>query len=211
MTDNFQALRRRMLDEQVVARGITSAPVLQAMRTVPREIFIAPELQHRAYDDTPLSIGFDQTISQPFMVAEMLEAAAIQEGERALEVGAGSGYAAAVLSRIAGEVFAIERHKELALAAKDRLRSLGYHNVRVLHGDGSRGLAELAPFNVILVSAGASVVPRAMLEQLAIGGRIVIPVGPDGAQRLKRITRHAEDSYTEEDLCSVHFVPLVSD
>lgn len=207
---DFEGARARMVQEHLVARGIREPRLLDAMRTVPREAFVARELAELAYDDTPLPIAVGQTISQPFIVAEMIRAAEIAPGERVLEVGAGSGYAAAVMSRIAGAVFAIERHEELARAARERCRELGYDNVHVLHGDGTRGWSEHAPFDAIIVSAGGPSAPPPLLKQLAIGGRLVIPVGETPRQqRLIRIVRRSEDEYEEDDLGAVQFVPLI--
>jgi protein-L-isoaspartate(D-aspartate) O-methyltransferase len=199
-----------MVRDQIRARGVTDTRVLDAMRAVPREAFLAPELVEFAYDDTPLPIAADQTISQPFIVAKMLESAQVEPGGRVLEIGAGSGYAAAVASRIAAEVFAVERHRELAASARERLSRLGYGNVSVLEGDGTLGWPEHAPYHSIIVSAGGPAVPLALLDQLAVGGRLVIPIGATPrVQRLLRVTRESEDRYVEDDLGGVQFVPLV--
>jgi protein-L-isoaspartate(D-aspartate) O-methyltransferase len=163
-----------------------------------------------AYDDTPLPIAADQTISQPYIVAEMIDSARVAPGERVLEIGAGSGYAAAVLSRIAADVFTVERHEELARSAERRLRDLGYDNVRVLHADGTQGWPEHAPYDAIVVSAGGPSVPDALLDQLAVGGRLLIPIGSTPrVQRLMRVVRRSAQEYSEEDLGSVQFVPLI--
>jgi protein-L-isoaspartate(D-aspartate) O-methyltransferase len=176
---------------------------------VPREVFVPENLAEFAYDDTPLPIEEGQTISQPYIVAAMIEAAEVEPGDRVLEVGGGSGYAAAVLSRLAGEVFTIERHKPLAAAAELRLARLGYGNVTVIAGDGSGGLPEEAPFDAILVAARGPEVPEALKRQLAIGGRLVIPVGGEEMQSLCRVTRTGEEEWTTDDLGSVRFVPLI--
>jgi protein-L-isoaspartate(D-aspartate) O-methyltransferase len=199
-----------MVHQQIQARGVTNAAVLDAMLAVPREAFVDVDLAEFAYDDAPLPIASQQTISQPYIVAEMLEAAGIEAGDRVLEVGAGSGYAAAVISRIATRVFAVERHAELARAARERLATLGYDNVSVHEGDGTLGWPEHAPYDAIVVSAGGPSAPPALLDQLAIGGRLVIPIGATPrVQRLLCITRQAPDRYDEDDLGAVQFVPLI--
>jgi len=199
-----------MVRDHISARGIGSPHVLNAMRVVPREAFVPEELREFAYDDAPLPIAADQTISQPFIVAQMIEAARIIPGDRVLEIGAGSGYAAAVISRIAAEVFTVERHGQLARSAGDRLADLGYDNVSVVEADGTLGWAEHAPYDAIIVSAGGPAVPKALLEQLAVGGRLVIPVGSrTRTQRLLRVTRRSNDEYVEDDLGGVVFVPLI--
>ncbi|HVS13490.1 MAG TPA: protein-L-isoaspartate(D-aspartate) O-methyltransferase [Thermoanaerobaculia bacterium] len=202
--------RRRMVETDIEARGVRDSTILEAMREVPRERFVDEELAEYAYADAPLPIEEGQTISQPFVVALMAEAMELEPDDRVLEVGAGSGYAAAVLSRIAGEVWSIERHGPLAEAAAERCRALGYDNVRIVHGDGTLGLPEHAPYDAIAVAAGAPRVPRALLEQLAPGGRLVIPVGDDPrTQQLLRVRRAGEDVYVREDLGGVRFVPLI--
>jgi protein-L-isoaspartate(D-aspartate) O-methyltransferase len=204
--------RDRMVDVQLARRGIRDAGVLEAMRAVPREAFVEQGFEEFAYDDSPLPIGEGQTISQPYVVALMIEAAEVRSGDDVLEVGAGSGYAAAVMSRIAGEVYAIERHASLGHAAEQRLQQLGYANVHIRVGDGTRGWPEAAPFDAILVAAGGPGAPQALLDQLEIGGRLVIPVGSEwGGQRLLKITRTGADNYEEEDLGGVRFVPLVGE
>lgn len=209
----MQELQRRrieMVEMQIASRGVRDARVLAAMREVPREEFVNADLREFAYRDAPLPIEEGQTISQPFVVALMIEAARITPNDRVLEVGAGSGYASAVLGRIAREVFAVERHHVLADLARERMRRLGYRNVRVEEGDGTRGLAAQAPFDAILVSAGGPEVPQALLDQLAPGGRLLIPVGrePRG-QELLRVTRIGEGKFERESLGSVSFVPLI--
>jgi protein-L-isoaspartate(D-aspartate) O-methyltransferase len=201
--------RRLMVDRQIAARGIADQRVLDAMREVPREEFVPMEVREFAYDDTPLPIEAGQTISQPYIVALMIEAAAIVQGDRILEIGVGSGYAAAVMSRIGRRVHAIDRHGELADLARDRMARLGYDNVVVRTGDGTQGWPENAPFDVILVAASGPEVPEPLCRQLVIGGRLVMPVGDPDEQQLVRITRTARDDYREEDLGPVRFVPLI--
>ena len=211
MSDEAFAERRRaMVALQIAARGISDPAVLDAMRRVPREAFVAADLGERAYDDTPLPIEHGQTISQPYIVALMLEAAAIRPGDRVLEIGAGSGYACAVAGLIARHVDAIERHAGLADSARARLARLGYANVAVHCADGSGGWPQGAPFDAILVAAGGPRVPEALREQLAVGGRLVMPVGPSSYdQRLVKITRQNERDFREADLGGVSFVPLI--
>jgi len=204
--------RRRMVERHVEARGVHDSAVLRAMRAVPREAFLPEHLAEFAYDDTPLPIEEGQTISQPFIVASMVEALKLEPGDRVLEIGTGSGYAAAVLAEVAAEVYTIERHRVLADQAERCLRELDYQNVHVLSGDGTLGWPEHAPFDAILVSAGGPEVPRVLLEQLAPGGRIVIPVGPDVRdQRLLRVTKQSDGSTDTEDLGGVRFVPLIGE
>jgi protein-L-isoaspartate(D-aspartate) O-methyltransferase len=212
MSTAFDPDRRReaMVTHQVAARGITDARVLDALRAVPRERFVPEALAEFAYDDTPLEIEEGQTISQPYIVARMIAALHPQPRDRVLEVGTGSGYAAAVLAHAVGEVYTIERHAALADVARDRLRDLGYRTVHVRHGDGTLGWPEHAPYDGIVVAAGGPRVPQPLLDQLAIGGRLVIPVGEGrGGQRLLRVTRRDHDTYDEEELEPVRFVPLI--
>jgi protein-L-isoaspartate(D-aspartate) O-methyltransferase len=207
---DLQQLRDRMVDVQLTGRGIQDRRVLDAMRSVPREAFVDPGLEEFAYEDSPLPIEEKQTISQPYIVAMMIEIAEVEPGDRVLEVGAGSGYAAAVVGRIASEVYAIERHPALAEKAQARLRQLGYGNITIRAGDGTLGWPEAAPFDAILVAAGGPDVPPALKEQLAIGGRLVIPVGEaERYQHLLRITRTGDDDFEREDLGPVMFVPLI--
>lgn len=209
MTD-AQAERHRMVDEQIAGRGVRDLHVLEAMRKVPREAFVRPDLAASAYDDNPLPIGYGQTISQPYIVARMIEAAKIRPGERVLEIGAGSGYAAAVMAEIADHVHTIERHEALGRTAREHLQKAGYSNVDLHIGDGSLGWPEAAPFDAILVAAGAPSVPLALKEQLAEGGRLIIPVGAtELTQALMRVTRTAPTDWREERLASVRFVPLI--
>jgi protein-L-isoaspartate(D-aspartate) O-methyltransferase len=199
-----------MVDEQIRARGVRDPSVLRAMREVPREHFVPPGTRSLAYADIALPINEGQTISQPFIVALMAGALNLSPGDRVLEIGTGSGYAAAVLSRMAGEIYTAERHRPLAEAAREKLAALGYDNVRVGHGDGTGGWAEYAPYDAISVTAGGPQVPASLLDQLRVGGRLVMPVGPErGEQRLVRVTRISEGRYDQEDLGPVAFVPLI--
>lgn len=210
--DDYAARRDDMVDRQLAARGVRSAKVLDAMRVVPREAFVPDDVREFAYQDSPLPIGSGQTISQPYIVAFMLEALELCGGERVLEVGAGSGYAAAILGQIAAAVYAIERIAELAQRGAATTRKLGYDNVEIGHGDGTRGWPEQAPFDAIVVAAGGRYVPEALRRQLRIGGRLVIPVGQQETfQELVRITRLDEEEFEQENLAAVRFVPLVSD
>lgn len=203
--------RRRMVRRHIAARGISDVRVLDAMASVPRERFVEAGMSKRAYADGPLPIGHGQTISQPYVVAWMAEAAQLGADDRVLEVGTGSGYAAAVLSRIAGTVYTVERHEMLAEEALQRLRALGYGNVRVRHGDGSLGWGEHAPYDAILVAAAGPRVPGALRDQLGPGGRLIMPVGSHwGRQRLTLERRGGSGGFKrEEELGVVRFVPLV--
>jgi protein-L-isoaspartate(D-aspartate) O-methyltransferase len=208
---SFESQRRKMVRHQIEARGIRDRKVLDAMREVPREAFLPAELADYAYEDGPLPIGSGQTISQPFIVASMVDALDLEPDDRVLEIGGGSGYAAAVISQVAGEVFAIERHGELAETARERLEKLGYGNVHILHGDGTKGWPDEAPFDAIVVAAAGPKVPESLRQQLAVGGRMVIPVGPTRfEQRLVRVTR-TDGGFEEEQLEPVRFVPLIGE
>lgn len=209
MTDHKTG-RSRMVEEQIHARGVRDSLVLAAMGKVHREAFVPERLRESAYDDRPLPIAADQTISQPYIVAYMVEALALKGGEKVLEIGAGSGYAAAVLAEIAGDVYTVERIGQLAEKAASTLMDQGYANVHVIHADGTRGWDEYAPFDAILVSAGAPSVPESLKAQLATGGRMVVPVGENiTAQELIRITRRENGQFDREDLADVRFVPLI--
>jgi protein-L-isoaspartate(D-aspartate) O-methyltransferase len=205
----FEKAREKMITAQLGRRGVRDARVLDAMAGVPREAFVSAGTEEFAYEDGPLPIGEGQTISQPYIVAAMAEAAELEPTDRVLEVGAGSGYAAAILSRLASQVFAIERHASLTEAARARCRALGYHNITLKTGDGSTGWPEEAPFDAILVAAGAPKPPEALRRQLKIGGRLIVPVGEVDEQRLLRIRRTDEEGFQEDDLGGVRFVPLI--
>jgi protein-L-isoaspartate(D-aspartate) O-methyltransferase len=207
---DFAAQREQMVERQIAARGIRDPHLLDAMREVPREAFIPPGLAGQAYEDMPLPIEAGQTISQPYIVALMIEAAGIAPGARVLEVGAGSGYAAAVIGRIADRVIGIERHRELADLAEARVRQLGYDNVRIVQGDGSVGMVAEAPFDAILAAASGSHVPEDLKRQLVVGGTLVMPIGEPGAiQTLVAVTRTGDDVYETRNLGPVRFVPLI--
>jgi protein-L-isoaspartate(D-aspartate) O-methyltransferase len=182
--DLFGTGRRAMVETQIRKRGVASARVLEAMSTVPRHEFVSAEFQNDAYADKPLPIGEGQTISQPYMVAAMTEALELTGSERVLEIGTGSGYQAAILSRLVSQVISVENHTSLALSAQERLSRLGYANVHVHNGDGSAGLPDAAPYDSILVTAGAPEIPLVFAHQLREGGRIVIPVGDRENQEL---------------------------
>ena len=209
---DFSRERDRMVRLHLARRGVGDPHVLEAMRRVPREAFVPKGLEEFAYDDSPLPIGEGQTISQPYIVALMIEAAEIEPGDRVLEIGAGSGYAAAVMSRIADRVYTIERQAALAQEARRRLADLGYDNVEVIEGDGTRGWAQAAPYDAIVVAAGGPAIPKPLRDQLAVGGRLVIPVGESPrSQRLIAVTRSSETECREEDLGEVRFVPLLGE
>ena len=209
---DFAELRERMVRRQIRGRGIRDSAILEAFLEVPREAFVAAKYGAETYGDHPLQIEAGQTISQPYIVALMIEAAAIRRGDRVLEVGAGSGYAAAVIGRIAGSVVAIERQPELVAIARERLARLGYDNVRIVEGDGTRGWADAAPFDAILAAASGSHVPQPLIDQLGPGGRLVMPVGDQReVQRLLKVTKRADGGTETEDLGAVRFVPLIGE
>jgi protein-L-isoaspartate(D-aspartate) O-methyltransferase len=207
---DLRAARERMLRAHIAARGITDPVILKAFAEVPREAFMPAEMAEFAYEDAPLPIAKGQTISQPYIVALMTAALELRPRDRVLEIGTGSGYAAAIASRIASHVFTIERHTELADEAEARLRRLGYDNVHVVHGDGTLGWPEHAPYDAIVVTAGGPEIPEPLLAQLAVGGRLVIPVGEDRSlQTLVRVTRQPDGELRREELGDVRFVPLI--
>ena len=211
MTD-IAAERELMVERQLRRRGITEPAILDAFRAVPREAFVGADATHLAYGDHPLPIEAGQTISQPYIVALMIQAAAIDAGDKVLEVGSGSGYAAAVVSRIAAQVVGIERQPELVAVARQRLARLGYDNVEIVAGDGTKGWAEEAPYDAILAAASGSHVPKSLLEQLAPGGRLVMPVGePSGVQTLVKVTKGRDGTLQQSDLGGVRFVPLIGE
>ena len=200
--------RKNMVDEQLVRRGVKDQRVLNAFLEVPRHKFVEEYLKYKAYDDYPLSIGYGQTISQPYMVALMTEAINPQPSERILEIGAGSGYQAAILSRLCSAVYTIERISALASRARKALDDMGYFNVHIRLGDGTMGLPQDAPYDGIIVTAGAPHVPESLIEQLREDGRLIIPVGDEGIQDLRRIIR-TKDGVKEESLGGCRFVKLI--
>lgn len=207
---DFAGEREKMVREQIAGRGIDGTRLLDAFRTVPREAFVPEGVHELAYEDGPLPIEAGQTISQPYIVALMISAAGIAPGDRVLEIGAGSGYSAAVTSRLAEAVIAIERHPELVRLARERMERLGYLNVRIVEGDGTAGLPDEGQFEAILCAASGSHVPETLRGQLSIGGILVMPVGePGSVQRLVKVTRRDEEAFDEEDLGPVRFVPLI--
>jgi len=211
--DRYRKQRQRMVESQLRARGITDPRVLAAMEKIPRHLFVDEALQDQAYNDNPLPIEAGQTISQPYIVALMTEALALKGTERVLEVGTGSGYQTAILAELAERVFSVERIATLALRARRLLDQLGYFNVAIRVGDGTYGWREEAPFDAILVSAGAPRIPPALVEQLAVGGRFVLPVGNRISQELVKVTRLslAPDDIKEEHLGGCRFVDLIGD
>jgi len=208
---DFAEARDRMV-EAIARRGVTDPRVLAAMRATPRELFVDPEHRSDAYDDRPLRIGERQTISQPFVVAWMTDAARMKPGDRVLEIGTGSGYAAAVISRVATRVYTVERHASLGQAARRRFAELGLDNIETRIGDGTLGWPEAAPFDAILVAAGGPEFPDALRRQLAPDGRLVMPVGSEERrQTLSRLTRRGADEDRIDDLGPVAFVPLIGE
>lgn len=207
--EELKANRTRMVEEQLIPRGISDQMVLQSMQTVPRHLFVPDYLRIFAYDDRPLPIGEGQTISQPFIVALMAQALDLKPESRVMEIGTGSGYGAAVLSRIATQVVTIERHKLLLERAGKVLSRLKYDNIRLVVSDGSLGLSAEAPFERIIVTAAAPEIPQSLLNQLAPEGSLVIPVGNDDWQELLLIRRTVDGEYKKENLGAVKFVPLI--
>ena len=209
MTDARLAQRQKMVREQLLNRGISDPAVIHAMETVPRHLFVPRDMRAFAYEDGPLSIGQGQTISQPYIVAYMVQAAKLRPESRVLEIGTGSGYAAAVASFCAKEVYTIERLASLAESAQQCLDELNYPNIHVLVGDGSQGWPEHAPFDAVIVTAGAPVLPESLAEQIRPGGCLVIPVGDRHDQELLRYTRSEDGELIREKLLDVRFVPLI--
>ena len=208
MSEHF--VRRKNMVELIARLGIRDRAVLDAMQVVPREVFVPQNLADLAHADQPLPIGDGQTISQPYIVAYMIAALGLKPGQKVMEIGAGSGYAAAVLAELGAEVFAIERIGKLVELASQNLKHAGYGRVSVRHGDGTEGWVEEAPFDAILVSAGAPSVPEPLKQQLRIGGVLVIPVGPDlREQVILRVERLSEDEFEQQVLTDVRFVPLI--
>jgi protein-L-isoaspartate(D-aspartate) O-methyltransferase len=209
MTD-FAGLRARMVERQLRGRGIEDERVLEAMSTVPREAFVPPRMRHRAYADSALPIGEEQTISQPWIVAAICQAMELEGTERVLEIGTGSGYSAAVLSQLAAEVVSVERYESLSRAAREALSELGIASVELLVGDGSRGVSERAPFEAIAVHATAPAAPPALLDQLAEGGRLVLPIAMREADMLTVLRRMGEEVEAKA-IGPCRFVPLIGE
>ncbi len=208
--DTHEAARKRMYEKHLVRRGISDPAVLDAMKSVRREEFVPPNMVDFAYEDSPLPIGEGQTISQPYIVALMVQALQLKPEDTVLDIGTGSGYAAAVLSRIARKVYTVERHKSLVKSAEAIFGKMGYDNIEVLHGDGTMGWPEYAPYNAIVVAAGGPEVPQPLVDQLVDGGRLVIPVGKtQSLQELVQVHRESEDKIVQNKLTEVRFVPLV--
>ena len=205
----FAAERFSMVDRQLRRRGIHDERVLGAMSKVPRHEFVSPQSWTEAYADHPVLIGEEQTTSQPYMIAAMVQAAQIKPQDHVLEIGAGSGYQTAVLAELASQVFAVERYPSLAETARQTLERLGYHNVKIVAGDGSLGMPEAAPFDAIIVSAAAPRVPPALIEQLAPGGRLLVPVGNAEQQVLQLVQRDQQGNVTVQALEGCRFVPLI--
>lgn len=202
--------RRKKLAEQVQKKGIGDQRVLQAIEGIPRHIFIDSALENRAYEDGALPIGCGQTISQPFTVAVQTELLQVKDGDRILEIGTGSGYQAAILCFLGADVYSIERHEPLYLKARDTLKELGYRP-QLKCGDGTLGWSAYAPYDGIVVTAGAPVVPEDLISQLSIGGKLIVPVGDQKLQTMTRITRTGEDSFEQEQLKQFKFVPLIGE
>jgi protein-L-isoaspartate(D-aspartate) O-methyltransferase len=209
---DFAQARADMVEHQIARRGVKDPLVLSAVARVPREAFVLPGWEAEAYEDQPLPIADRQTISQPYIVAYMIEAAGLKPGGRALEIGTGSGYAAAVMAALGARVYTIERHPGLAEVARQRFRQLGFDNVEVRVGDGTKGWPAAQPFDAIIVTAGGPKIPAELREQLAVGGRLIIPVGDTThRQSLIRVVREGPDDFGEEDLADVAFVPLIGE
>lgn len=206
----FETERRRMVDEQLAARGIVNEPILEAFRLTPRHAFVDRAYHHVAYADMPLPIAAGQTISQPFIIAYMLQALRLQPEECIMEVGTGSGYAAAILSRLVRSVYTVERHPSLVEAARRNLGALGCDNVLVHLGDGTMGWAEHAPYDAVVVAASGPAVPPPLRDQLAVGGRLLMPVGEQAwDQHLVLLERTGPEKYSSRRLAPVRFVPLI--
>ena len=205
---DFPKARLKMVEEQIILRGIKDPRVIAAMKKVPRHLFVEEALQSQAYNDHPLPIGEKQTISQPYMVALMTEALQLKGKDKVLEIGAGSGYQTAILAEMAEKVFSIERIRSLAIKARQLLYELGYYNTEIKIFDGTFGWSEEAPFDAIIVTAGAPEIPQPLLDQLAISGRLVIPIGDANVQDLMRVTK-TEGGVKKEDLGGCRFVKLI--
>jgi protein-L-isoaspartate(D-aspartate) O-methyltransferase len=206
---DFNKLRRLMVSEQLIPRGISDRSVLEAFRKVPRHEFVPEDLQQNAYNDYPLPIGENQTISQPYMVALMTECLKLKDADKVLEIGTGSGYQAAILGEIAREVYSVERFQHLADRASKILRLLEYRNVRIKSGDGTLGWSEFAPYDGIIVTAGAPSVPDSLVKQLKDGGRLVIPIDRGGFDQILTLVERIGPTIRTSDICACTFVPLI--
>jgi protein-L-isoaspartate(D-aspartate) O-methyltransferase len=206
---NFDISRKRMVESQIITRGVKDRRLIEAMQKVPRHIFVEEAMAAQAYNDKPLPIGEKQTISQPYMVALMTELLELKGNEKVLEIGTGSGYQAAILACLADRVYTIERIRSLVLRARKALDSLGYFNVNIKIADGTVGWKEEAPFDAIIVTAAAPDIPGELIDQLAVGGKLVIPVGDQVDQTLLRITKQKDGSIVREDLIGCRFVKLI--
>lgn len=205
---DFKLLRQKMVSDQLASRGINNSKVLGAFKTVPRELFVPESLQECAYQDSPLPIGSGQTISQPYIVALMTELLEAEAEDKVLEVGTGSGYQAAILLNIGAKVYGVERYLNLAEQAKEKINSLGY-SIKMKIGDGSLGWPDFAPYDKIIVTAAAPKLPGSLLEQLKVGGKLVIPVGPRFGQELMKVEKVKKDKFSSKVICGCVFVPLV--
>ena len=206
--EDWDLLREQMVRNQIERRGIHDSRILEVFRTVPRHIFVPEPYRHAAYEDRPLPIGNGQTISQPYIVALMTQLMNVQPDESILEIGSGSGYQAAILSRLAARVYSVERIKSLAQQAEKNLSEAGCSNVKIFNRDGSLGLEEYSPFDGVLITAGAPSIPQPLIDQLKAGGKLVIPVGSRTGQMLKRLIKQSDGSTEIDDLIPVMFVPL---
>ncbi|MBI3583051.1 MAG: protein-L-isoaspartate(D-aspartate) O-methyltransferase [Nitrospinae bacterium] len=205
---DYESDKKIMVEEQLIGRGIRDRRVLDAMGKVPRHLFVEEALRSRAYGDHPLPIGEKQTISQPYMVALMTESLELKGDEKVLEIGTGSGYQSAVLAELCEKVYSVERIKSLAVKARDRLDSLGYLNIAIKIFDGTYGWIEHAPYDAIIVTAGAPDIPKSLIDQLAVGGRMVIPIGDEFSQTLVKLEK-GRDGITTTNICGCVFVKLV--
>ena len=205
---DYESDKKIMVEEQLIGRGIRDRRVLDAMGKVPRHLFVEEALRSRAYGDYPLPIGEKQTISQPYMVALMTESLELKGNEKVLEIGTGSGYQSAVLAELCEKVYSVERIKSLAVKARDRLDSLGYLNIAIKIFDGTYGWIEHAPYDAIIVTAGAPDIPKSLIDQLAVGGRMVIPIGDEFSQTLVKLEK-GRDGITTTNICGCVFVKLV--
>jgi protein-L-isoaspartate(D-aspartate) O-methyltransferase len=211
LPDDFKDKREEMVKSQLIARGISDKKVLEAFRKVPRDLFVPPEYQRYAYADQPLPIGHDQTISQPYIVAYMTEILDIQPGDKVLEIGTGSGYQAAILAELGAEVFSIEIVKPLSIRAQTTLQQSGYSNIHLKTGDGYHGWPEFAPFHAILVTCSPSGIPNPLIQQLAEGGKMIIPVGKEGIIQYLYLLEKENNKIRQKKVMAVRFVPMVNE